>query len=114
MSVRINYLRTMWRGETLQEFDELASQNNGMINAHLKHIQEGLIGYFPTINSLSGKNNVMRRAMHKPWYLPFKRFSARLMELNNYLPIFPGSSDIKKMSPEQINEILLHYVPNGW
>ena len=56
----------------------------------------------------------MRRAMHKPRDLPFKRFTARLTELNNYLPLFPGSSAAKKTPPEDLNGIILHAVPNGW
>ena len=42
-----------------------------------------------------------------------KRFSARLTELNNYPPLFPGSSANKKMALEELDEILLHAVPNG-
>ena len=33
---------------------------------------------------------------------------------NNYLPLFLGSSNAKKMDPEELNEILLHAVPNSW
>ena len=52
--------------------------------------------------------------MQKPWDLPFKHFSARLTELNNYLPLFPGSGAANKIPPEEHNDILLHAVPNGW
>ena len=43
---RINDLRTILCGEALRDFDKLSSQNNGTVNAHLKHIQEGLLGHF--------------------------------------------------------------------
>ena len=36
------------------------------------------------------------------------------MELNNYLSFFPRSRASNNMSPEELNEILLHAVPNGW
>ena len=36
------------------------------------------------------------------------------MEVNNFLPLFPGSDATKNMPTEEINEILLHAVPNGW
>ena len=42
----INYIRTLLSGDTLHEFDELASQNTGTSNAHLKFIQEGLPAFF--------------------------------------------------------------------
>ena len=49
----MNYLCTLIHGEVLQEFDELDSQNAGINIAHLKFIQEVLLGYFPLINNLS-------------------------------------------------------------
>ena len=56
----------------------------------------------------------MRRTMHKPRDIPFKRFVAQLIELNIYLPLFPGSRSAKKIPPEDLNKILLHAVPKGW
>ena len=43
---KINYLLTLLRGESLQDFDKLASQNTGTSNSHLKFVQEGLLGCF--------------------------------------------------------------------
>ena len=59
---RINYICTILCGEARIEFNELASQNSGTKNAHLKHITEGLLGYFSQINSLSKQKRAMRRA----------------------------------------------------
>ena len=36
------------------------------------------------------------------------------MEMNNFLPLFPGSDITKKMMPEDLNKILLHAVTNSW
>ena len=44
--VGINYLHNIFFGEDLQEFYKLVSQNNGITNALLKFVQEGLIVYF--------------------------------------------------------------------
>ena len=44
----------------------------------------------------------------------FKVFLARLTVINNFLPLLPGSDTTKKMPPEELNEILLCVVPNGW
>ena len=52
--------------------------------------------------------------MRKPQGLPLKIFSVQLMELNNYLTLFPGSSSSKKMDPEELNEILLQAVLKLW
>ena len=45
--------------------------------------------------------------------MTFKRFAARLTEMNNFLPLFPGSEASKKMETEEINKVILHAVPNG-
>ena len=36
------------------------------------------------------------------------------MEINNFITLFPELDATKKIPPEEINEILLHGVLNGW
>ena len=52
--------------------------------------------------------------MRKPQDLPMKIFTTWMTELKNYVTLFPISSVSKKMSPEELNDILLHTVPNVW
>ena len=52
--------------------------------------------------------------MHKPRDMPLKRFTERLTGIKNLLPLFPGSDESEKMTPEELNEILLHAVPKRW
>ena len=66
------------------------------------------------LSALNNQKLAMRRAMRKLQDIQFKIFAARLTELNNYLPLFPGSSAAKNMDPEYLNEILLHAVLNSW
>ena len=80
----------------------------------LKVHTRGFTWVFPSINDLSKQKRAMRRAIRKSCEILFKTFAARLMKLNNYLPLFPGFSAPKKMPPEELNEILLHAVPNDW
>ena len=56
----------------------------------------------------------MHLAMHKPRELPFKWFVAHFTELDNYLPLFTGLSASKNIPPEELNNILLHTIPNDW
>ena len=56
----------------------------------------------------------MRRGMRKPWELHLKRFNAWLIELNNYLILFPTSRSPKKIPSKELNKIPLHDVPNRW
>ena len=46
-------------------------------------------------------------------YLKIRCYAARLTELNEYLPILPGSNKRIKMGKEYLNKILLHSIPNG-
>ena len=43
-----------------------------------------------------------------------KKFDTRLMDINEYLSLFPGSDNMKKIVYEEMNEILLHTVPIVW
>ena len=53
-------------------------------------------------------------AIKKTRAVPFKIFAARLAELNNYLLLFPGSDKSKNIDEAELNNILLHDLPNGW
>ena len=99
-SGKIHFLRTVLHGKPLIELYVLAGQVGSMINGNLKLINEGLIGYFCPTNALNKQKRVMRRSMQKYRDLLFKIFSARLTELNNYLPLLPGSIASNKMDPE--------------
>ena len=99
-SVKIQFLCTMLYGEPLREFDVIANQVGSTINAHLKQIKEGLLGYLFPLNMINKQKRATRRATSKPRDLQFKRFAARLAKLNNYLPLLPGLSVAEKMDPE--------------
>ena len=66
------------------------------------------------MNELSKKKLAMRRKMRKPRDMSFKRSAERLMEIDNFLPLFPGSDPTKKTPPEELNDKFLHAAPNGW
>ena len=69
---RIEYLCMLLHWKSLHIFDKIASPNNGATNAHLKTINEGLLGYSLPINSLPKQNTSMRLAMRKPCIIPMK------------------------------------------
>ena len=94
-SEKINYLLTLLRGEAgLMKYPVRTLEQTLPIWSSSR----GFTQLFFSIKSLSKQ----------------KRFAACQTELNNYLPIFPVSSAAKKIPPEDINNILLHAVPNGW
>ena len=104
----------MLRGEALREFDKLANHNAGTNNTHLKFIQETLLKYFPLMNALFKQKRAMQKAMRKPQDLPFKPLTACFTQLNNYPPLFLESKSNKRIPPDNLNNILLHAVPNSW
>ena len=97
----------------LREFDELSLAGNYTAN-HLNHTTEGLIEYLLPIHALSKQEQAMRRAMRKPCDMIFKSFAAQLTEIKNFIPFFPGSDATNNITPEELNKILLHAVPNVW
>ena len=52
--------------------------------------------------------------MLKPQSMTFKSSDATWMEMNNFFPLFPGLDVTKKMTHEDLNDILLYAVPNEW
>ena len=103
LSGRISYLHTILRGQRLREFDKLQSHYGGPTNNHLNLIQEVLLEYFFPINSLSNQKRAIRRAMRKTRIIKFKCFAARLTEMKNLLPLFPGLDVTKKITHEDLN-----------
>ena len=83
-----------------------------MTNNHLKHITEGLLEYTPPMNAVSKNKHAMRHTIRKPLYMPFENFFTRLIEVNNFLSLFPGLDASNMMPTENLKKILLHVVPN--
>ena len=108
----VDYLHTLLRGVSLKEFNELTLQGN-TTNNHLKHITEGLIEYFPSMNVIPKHKSAIRRAIRKPRKISLKQFTEQLTEINNFLTLFPIYDPTKKMTTKELNETLLHAVPNG-
>ena len=75
-------------------------QSSKLIHRHDKRPpnlhQYGFTCLLFTISDLTNQKRAMPRAMSKPWDLPMKIFSTWLIELNNFLPLFPGSRVSKK------------------
>ena len=100
-------------GDALWELDNTESQNNGLTNTRWKgntiRFTWLLIPRWHT--QQADKSHV---ALYKETRaLPTNRMTYHLTDPNNYPPIFPGSNEYRKMDREELNEILLHAVPNS-
>ena len=107
------YLRTLFRGEVLRQFDMLYADFKSITPLTLEAIFG--IGYvrFP-VNALSKKKRAMRHGMRKPYVLKLRCYMACLIDLNKYLPSFPGSTPTHKIGMTELNGILLKSMPNSW
>ena len=113
-SCKNQYLHTLLRGEALHEFETLSAHIDHTTNKILNKIIFGQGTYFFPISALSKKNHALRHGMRNPIKLKIRRYAAHLIELNEYLNIFPGSNMNNKIGGTELNEILLHNVSHGW
>ena len=56
----------------------------------------------------------MIRGMKKPRALTVRRYMSRLIDLNEYLASFPGSTLTDNIGVTKINEIILNGMHNSW
>ena len=56
----------------------------------------------------------MRRGIKKPRSLTVRRYTARLIDLNEYLASFPRAALTDNIGVTKLNEILLNSMPNSW
>ena len=95
-AAKIQYLRTLVRGEALRQFDMLSADFESSNPLILKAIFG--IGYvlFP-VNALSKQKRAMRSGMRKPQGLKVRCCMARLIGYNKYLPLLPGLTPTHKI-----------------
>ena len=111
---KFQYLSTLVRGEDLSQFESFSADVESTQNLHVYEIIKDLAQYFPPVNSLLKQKRAMRRGTNKPRALTVRRYTARLIDLNEYLASFPGATLKDKMDVTKLNYILLNSMPNIW
>ena len=74
----------------------------------MTYIILGLGMYFFTVNAMYKQHHTMRHGIIQPRTLLW------LVDLNEYLAVFPGAKISDKMFMTELNEILLNSIPNSW
>ena len=64
--------------------------------ANFKHIILGVGTYFPPINALSNQKRAIFRGMRTPRELKLRRFADHMIDINEYLTVFPGAKESEK------------------
>ena len=52
--------------------------------------------------------------MHNKIETKMENYSAKLTEFNKFIPLFLRSDELSKMEQDELKNILLKYIPNGW
>ena len=86
------YLCTLVHGEALLHFDSFSADVESTQTLNVDDIIKGLVQYFPPVNSLSEQKRSMRHGVKKPRALTVRRYTARLIDLNEYLASFPEAT----------------------
>ena len=52
--------------------------------------------------------------MHNKIEKKMENYSKKLTGFNKFIPLFLSLEDLSKMEQDELNIIILKYIPNGW
>ena len=121
---RAAIVRTILRDEALAHFDgsvqeQRENEDNpdeeleltvGMVDVALVAVSGAV---FPH-RALENQKLWMRRHLKKPSSMKYRLLQAKVLKMNNSLPLFPGGNEDSKFSPREILEILEFSLPQLW
>ena len=110
---KIQYICTLVHGEALRQFDLLSTDVETTETLNVDYYIKGLALHFPPVNLLL-KKRAMRCGMKKARSLKVRRYAARLIDLNKYLPSILGATLSDKICVTKLNAIILNVMPNSW
>ena len=70
--------------------------------------------YFFPVNVLSKQKCKMRRVIRKLHGSKVRRYVAHLVDIHEYLVVFPGTNISNKVCVMELNEKVLNSMPNIW
>ena len=85
MDMKIQYLCTIVQGKLLHQFDLLTNDVENTETLNVDYYIKSLALYFPPVNSLSKQKRAMRRRTNISRSLKVRRYTVRLIDLNEYL-----------------------------
>ena len=107
--------RRLLEGKALANFEVSVVTNTytETVNNLDKALKDVAVAIFPT-RALQKQKRSMRRRMPKPFGMPVAHYWARLVELNQYLPFFPGGDANSKLADDDLKEVLEFGIPDTW
>ena len=120
---RSSLVRAVLRDDALAQFSTAvevaqAPGNDGLVpNLTVEHLEIGLEAvmeaFFPH-RALEIQKLWMRRHMKKPNSMTYRSLQARVLQINSYLPSFPGGTEQDKFSDKELLGILEYALPAKW
>ena len=90
------------------QYDTLSSDIESGTSLTLEDIILGLGTYFFPVNEPLKQKRVMHYGMRKLHIL------THLIDINEYVALFPGEQPTENFGMAELNEILLNSTPNSW
>ena len=111
---RHNLMQQVLTGDALAAFNNKSEELGVMttVNFHkcIRHLKEHI---FPD-KALAYQKRYMRNAFKLPAGWSIKRYVARIVEINNYLPEFPPFEQDQKLQDDEILELVKYGIPVKW
>ena len=107
--------RRLLEGKALADFNASVTTNgyNETVQNLNLVLNDVAVPIFPT-RALQKQRRSMRRKMPKPFGMPVSHYWARLVELNEYLLLFPGADENSRIDDDDLKEILEFGIPETW
>jgi cell pole-organizing protein PopZ len=110
--------RRLMEGDALATFDNKANELGAETVAHFTGCLDAVARQVFPLRAVQLQKRYMRRFLRKPATMKTREYSARIVEMNNYLPKFPplteGGPAPTKLPDDEIIDLLEFGVPGSW
>jgi hypothetical protein len=107
-------VRRLLIGDALTAFNSAAGAAGTETLDHFKTSVQGLVSHVFPNRALVLQKQYMRRYLRKPMEVKFRNFMSRLVEINEYLKLFPPFGDNQNLPMDEILEIAEFASPMKW
>jgi len=109
--------RRLLEGGTLTAFENAAKDETTETNDTLKTVLKKVTASVFPVKSLQKQKRYMRRFFKKPGIMSIKAYVERVIEINEYLPLFPDPTSTlaaDKLPDDELLDLLEFSIPRAW
>jgi hypothetical protein len=111
---RYAVIRRLLIGDALTAFNAAANSTGTETIEHFKIAVQGLVSHVFPNRALVLQKQYMRRYLRKPIGMKIRNFMSRLVEINEYLKLFPPYGENQKLPMDEVLEIAEFASPSKW